>query len=119
MTKTTYQIDRTPQLDVFKAENSLVFITDKKDLLVSGALLNKEYILTVSWPFIPFRYKNVSDRKLYVGIGTEPFNENVDEYLHPVDDYVHRFHRQYYRNTFIMDWAIMKVISFIWHSNIY
>ena len=72
--------------NVFRPEKSLVFITDGKRLLVGGALVTTKFVITATYPLLKFVMRKESPTNLFIGIGTDPFDKNLDEYLHPVID---------------------------------
>ena len=43
-------------------------------------------VITLTYPLIKFAHKEESPTNLFIGIGTDPFDKNLDEYLHPVID---------------------------------
>ena len=115
--KQTQEIDQISHKNGFEASESLVFITDKNEFLLSGALVNFGCVLTSSKSLLKFVNRDESDRKLFVGIGKEPYSENVHEYLHPVDDRIHEFHRQCQQNGTLNDLAIVMVRSFTYSKD--
>ena len=58
---------------------------------MGGVLLKKDCVLTLYQPLMELVDKFKSRRELFVGVGTEPFSENVDRYLHSVDDRMYEF----------------------------
>ena len=119
MRKPNKKIRPPSEMDVFRAENSLVFITDKKDFLISGALVKKNCILTASGPLLQFMDKNETERKLFVGIGIEPSKRNLNAYLHPLDDRIHEFHRRCLASRAVNNLVLIMVSSFTQYQKPY
>ena len=46
-------------------------------------------VITITHPLLKFTTGEESPSNLFVGIGTEPFDKNVDNYLHPVINLTH------------------------------
>ena len=112
MTETSEEIDPRFEIDVFRPENSLVFLTNKKGFMVGGVLVKKDCVLTLYQPLLELVDKFKSRRKLFVGVGSEPFSENVDRYLHPVDDRMYEFLKRYRQYAKVNKVTIIMASSF-------
>ena len=112
MTEPSAKIDPRFEIDVFRPENSLVFLTNKKGLMVGGALLKKDCVLTLYQPLLEVVDRDTSCRELFVGVGSEPFSENVDRYLHPVDDRMYEFLKRRRESANVNKVTIIMASSF-------
>ena len=112
MKEPSKEIDPRFEVDVFRPENSLVFLTNKKGFMVGGVLVKKDCVVTLFLPLLGLVDRDISDRELFVGVGTEPFSENVDRYLHSVDDRIHEFHKRFRKFARIKKVTVVMVCSF-------
>ena len=101
------------KMDVSKPENSLAFITDKEGFTISAVLVTHDCVLALCIPLLQFFCRDVSSIKLFVGLGTDPCNEDIDnKYLHPVDKRAYEFHKDYLQRERIKKVTIIMVRSF-------
>ena len=112
MTETSEEIDPRFEIDVFRPENSLVFLTNKKGLMVGGVLVKKDCVVTLYRPILELVDRYKSRRDLFVGVGSEPFSQNVDRYLHPVDDWTYEFLQRYRQYAKVNKVTIIMASSF-------
>ena len=56
---------------------------------MGGALVTTKCVITLTYPLMKFATREESSTNLFIGIGTEPFDKNVDDYLHPVINVTH------------------------------
>ena len=90
--------------EIFKPEKALVFITNKRELLLGAALVTDTYAITLSFPVYDIFHSRESSQALFVGIGIKPSNKNSNNFLYPVTSVIdNRLDRnsRYYRSTFV------------------
>ena len=112
MTEPSEKIDPRFEIDVFRPENSLVFLTNKKGFMVGGVLVKKDCVITLYRPLLALADRYTLRRELFVGVGTEPFSQNVDRYLHPVDDWTYEFLKRYRQYAEVNKVTIIMASSF-------
>ena len=107
--ETSQENNQASEIDVFKAEESLVFITNKNGLIFSGALVKEDCVITAATLITNIE---LLQQKFFVGIGKTPVDKDIKNYLHPVNDkyFDHRFINR--QNMSFKSLMIMMVSSF-------
>ena len=68
-----------------KLQQCLVYITNKEDVLIGGALLNKKFALSLAWHLRNFiRDEELQSGELFIGIGVTFFRMDDIDHQHQV-----------------------------------